>query len=196
MSSGEIYTKEFFDIIREGSRRSAERVVPIVLEYIQPKSVIDVGCGTGEWLAVFKKHGVDYVLGLDGHYVDRHWLSIPADQFVAVDLRYSMGNRWGKFDLVVSLEVAEHLPEWSASTFVNYLTELGPVVLFSAALPGQEGTDHINLQPFEYWADHFARHSYVPRFHIREKLRDIPGIEPWYAQNIVFFVHEGIDLGY
>lgn len=65
------YTSEFFDNIRNGSLRSAQVVVPIAIELARPKSVVDVGCGDGTWLSVFRHLGVNDTLGLDGDYVNR-----------------------------------------------------------------------------------------------------------------------------
>ena len=93
---------------RESGRRSARRVVPLVLELIHPRSVVDVGCGVGTWLSVFREHGVEDVRGIDIEGV-AGLLEIPLDQFLAHDLtRPIEPDR--QFDLVVCLEVAEHLP--------------------------------------------------------------------------------------
>ena len=51
-----------------------------------------------------------------------------------------------RFDLALSLEVAEHLPPECGSEFVQTLTDLSSVILFSAAIPFQGGTDHLNEQ--------------------------------------------------
>jgi 2-polyprenyl-3-methyl-5-hydroxy-6-metoxy-1,4-benzoquinol methylase len=56
-----------------------------------------------------------------------------------------------EFDLVVSLEVAEHLPASAADQFVNTLVKHGKKILFSAAIPGQGGQDHLNEQWPDYW---------------------------------------------
>lgn len=47
MSSREsqLYTNDFYDWQQEGSKRSAREIIPLVVELIQPTSVIDVGCG-------------------------------------------------------------------------------------------------------------------------------------------------------
>lgn len=162
---------------------AANEVVPIVMELIQPASVIDVGCGIGTWLAVFEEAGVQETLGVDGEYVDRALLHIREEQFVTVDLihpfRYDK-----KFDLVVSLEVAEHLPESAADTFVETLISLGDTILFSAAIPGQGGQNHLNEQWPDYWQTKFAAHGY--QFHdvIREKIWWNKKVDVWYRQNM------------
>jgi cyclopropane fatty-acyl-phospholipid synthase-like methyltransferase len=61
---------------------------------------------------------------VDGAYVDRTLLEIPSERFQPADLRQPI--RVGRqFDLVVSLEVAEHLPAECAAAFVQSLTALG-----------------------------------------------------------------------
>lgn len=85
-------------------------VVPLVLQLIQPRSVVDVGCGLGAWLRVFQEAGISDIQGVDGPHVDTATLEIPAARFTAIDLRVAFGMA-RTFDLVLSLEVAEHLPE-------------------------------------------------------------------------------------
>ena len=180
-----IYTEEFFTEISEGT--SAAIVVPVVLQYVQPDSVVDLGCGLGGWLAEFKQRGATEVLGIDGDYVPRHLLQIPPKCFLAADLTQPL-NIGRRFDLAVSLEVAEHLPESSATSFVATLTDLAPVVLFSAAIPFQGGNHHINLQWPEYWADLFARRGFEVIDCIRELVWWNPRVSWWYSQNTFFFV--------
>ena len=62
----QIYTEEFYKTKKEGSRRTAEAIVPLVLALVKPQSVVDVGCGLGTWLSVFKDFGVKDVFGIDG----------------------------------------------------------------------------------------------------------------------------------
>lgn len=145
----QLYNEGFFQYLQEGSKRSAEQIVPILLELIQPQSVIDVGCGTGTWLSVFCEHGIEDIWGVDGDYVQEEALEIPKDRFLSHDLTKPLAlDR--KFDLAISLEVAEHLPCDSAEAFVDSLTQLAPVILFSAAIPFQGGVGHVNEQWQEY----------------------------------------------
>jgi hypothetical protein len=85
----EEYTEQFFQALREGVTRSAEVMVPIVVEMTRPASVVDVGCGAGGWLAAFARHGVRDYLGIDG-YAPEELLEIPRDRFLAADGR----SRW------------------------------------------------------------------------------------------------------
>ena len=183
------YKENFFKTFEEGSLRSAEAVVPLVLGLVRPTSVIDFGCGIGTWLSVFKAHGVADVLGLDGAYVKKEILRIPQNRFVPVDLEkpVRMGR---KFDLVVSLEAVEHLPEGCAGTFVDSLVAHGPLVLFSAAVPLQSGEHHVNEQWPDYWAKLFRDRGYVVIDCIRKQVWQKDNVEWWYAQNIMMFAEK------
>jgi len=183
------YTEEFYNWQQAESNSSAREIVPFVCELIRPGSVIDVGCGVGTWLSVFEERGVENFLGVDGDYVDRRLLQVEAARFQAKDLKQPlhMDNR---YDLVVSLEVAEHLPVECAATFIESLTNLGPVVLFSAAVPYQGGTDHINEQWPEYWNELFSARGYKVIDCIRKKFWHNDRVGWWYAQNIFLFVEQ------
>ena len=181
-----VYTHDFYEMIRSGSRRSAAVVVPIALELVRAKSVVDVGCGDGTWLAAFEQQGVTDAVGLDGDYVDRRLLQIPQDRFIPTDL-FAPFRLARTFDLAVSLEVAEHLPPAAAESFVRSLTALAPVVLFSAAIPFQGGMHHVNEQWPDYWAALFQSHDYLPIDGIRSRIWRNDQVEWWYAQNTLLF---------
>lgn len=181
-----IYTNKFFEERQTQAWQNASRIVPKVLEVIQPGSVIDVGCGTGEFLAVFKEHGIENILGIDGAYVDRNLLTISQENFIPFDLNqpFTLDHT---FDLVICLEVAEHLKPESAEGFIASLTSLASIILFSAAIPYQGGTNHLNEQWPEYWADLFKQHNFVPIDALRRSIWHDREITFPYRQNILFF---------
>jgi SAM-dependent methyltransferase len=180
------YSEDFYKLIGEYSQQSAKEIVPLVLKLIPCDRVIDVGCGDGTWLKVFKEHGVEEIVGVDGDYVSEDTLVIPKEQFISFDLQKPLKiNK--QFDLVVSLEVAEHLPAECAQTFIDSLTSLGPVILFSAAIPYQGGENHINEQWPDYWEKYFFEKDYVVIDCLRKKIWNNENVAYWYSQNIFIF---------
>jgi SAM-dependent methyltransferase len=180
------YSSDFYAVQQGGSVASAEIVVPHVLSLFPVSSVLDVGCGVGGWLQVFARQGITDYLGVDGDYVSRDMLKIPAERFRPADIT-SLPDFGRSFDLVCSLEVAEHLPAECAGQFVAALVKAAPVVLFSAAVPYQGGTAHLNEQWPTYWAGLFARHGYVAVDCVRPSIYGNQHIEWWYRQNILIF---------
>ena len=181
------YDHAYYDSHSRTARRSAEVVVPIVMELLAPRSVCDVGCGPAIWLSVFADHGVEEVLGVDGDHVERDTLQIDPARFVAADLEQGV-PAVGAFDLAVSLEVAEHLPASAAQGFVEGLVGLAPAVLFSAAVPGQDGLGHVNEQWPTYWRKLFREHDYRLIDCVRPRVWDSGKVKFWYRQNMLLFV--------
>jgi SAM-dependent methyltransferase len=189
MSDVKPYNNNFYQSQREGSLRSAEEIVPLIIKIINPQSVIDVGCGMGTWLSVFKKLGVEDIQGVDGDWGPRQMLKISNNQFLPFDMTKPL--RLGRqFDLVMSLEVAEHLPERCAKQFVDSLTGLGAVVLFSAAIPLQGGAEHQNEQWPDYWAKLFLENNYEVIDCLRKHIWNNNKITYWYSQNILLFINK------
>lgn len=184
------YDDAFYDETAAWSASSAAVVVPMLVELVRPSSVIDVGCGRGQWLAAFQRAGVDDVLGLDGPYVPRSELAIDPESFRAVDLERppALGR---VFDLAVSVEVAEHLEPGTAGSFVGYLCSLAPVVCFSAAIPGQGGVRHVNEQWPAYWARLFADRGFEALDVLRPVVWEHPEVAFFYAQNLMLYVQAG-----
>ena len=164
-------------------------VAPIVLELTGARSVVDVGCGTGDWLSVFRELGVDDVRGYDGGEAASD-LKIPLDHFQRCDLTLPL-NPGRQFDLAICLEVAEHLDAIHATTLVKSLVALAPVVLFSAAIPGQGGIHHVNEQWQDYWVHHFALAGYASVDCIRPRIWNSQSVNTWYAQNILLYIDRG-----
>ena len=186
MDNAHIYDEKFYRAQKDGSFRSAEATLPHVAEFIHPRTVVDVGCGVGTWLAVWQKNFGAEIFGIDGDYVDRSQLLIDEKFFHPANLeeRISLNRR---FDLAMTLEVGEHLSPARADSFVEDLTRLSDVILFSAAIPAQGGVNHINEQWQSYWAEKFSRRGYVTVDCIRPKIWANPAVELWYCQNILLY---------
>lgn len=183
-ASATIYTVDFYNRIGDGAHSSAAAVVPRVVELVRPETVLDVGCGEGWWAAEFAHHGCD-VQGVDGEHIDPSRLRIPHNRYQVVDLAAPTGTLHA--DLAVCLEVAEHLPATAADTLVANLVYAAPVVLFSAAVPGQTGVDHQNCQWPQYWIDKFAYHGYEASDCLRWEFWNDERVDNWYRQNMLLF---------
>jgi SAM-dependent methyltransferase len=187
----EQYDQGFFDDQVPLSISSADAVVPSIVTLLAPQSVVDVGCGVGTWLAAFKRAGVPVVHGFDGAYARRAGLLVDDAEFTAVDLTRPLaaGRR---FDLALSLEVGEHLPESAAALLVQSVTRLAPAVLFSAAFPGQGGTNHVNEQWPVYWQALFARHDFAVLDPIRPLVWSDDRVAWWYRCNMFLYVDRAL----
>lgn len=184
------YGTAFYRKISLEGAQSARIVVPRIIKLCNPQSVVDVGCGPGTWLAEFERNGVSDCLGYDGPWVREEALEIPKERFVRKDLACGVKSD-RTFDLALSLEVAEHLPESSAGIFVESLCALAPVVVFSAAIPQQGGTHHVNEQWQDYWAEKFLQRGYSPYDLLRPLIWSEAGVGAHYPQNTIVYVREG-----
>jgi hypothetical protein len=194
------YNKNFYNEQWLGSYKKAKIILPIVLD-ILPKinSAVDFGCGTGVWLSVLHDLGVNDIMGYDGAWVEKEMLRIPVENFKAVELdkKYFIERR---YDLAMSIEVAEHLPEEAARIFVETLTKASDIVLFSAAIPMQGGQNHINEQWQDYWCNIFKDFGYIGTDIIRRKIWNQWNIEEILGnggggvskQNIILYINSRI----
>jgi len=180
------YGRDFYQSNSAHARQSACELLPLVLDIVEPRSVVDIGCGTGTWISVCSELGIDDVLGIDGGFCSPDLLEIPTSQYQVIDLAlpFSLGRR---FDMAICLEVAEHLPESSAAGLIKSLVELVPCILFSAAIPGQGGTSHLNEQWPDYWVRLFSRHEYKALDWIRPRIWNNEKVAWWYSQNSLLF---------
>jgi SAM-dependent methyltransferase len=185
------YDEDFYAAFRGGVTSSARRIVPLIMSRFAPASVVDVGCGIGEWASVFSECGVSRIVGIDGDHIPRDMLLIPRDCFIAQDLTRPLLLR-DRFDLAVCLEVAEHLPPSCADQLVGDLVHLAPTVLFSAAIPHQGGVQHVNERWQSYWAQRFARWGYEPVDVVRPAVWEDFDVMPWYAQNMLIYARREV----
>lgn len=189
-SPDSLYGSDFHADRDARTRATARSVLAKVKEWIDPQSAADVGCGVGTWLAAAREVGIADVQGFEGPWAKTANLVLADNEvsFQNLEETVSMDRR---YDLVISLEVAEHLAPTRARDFVADLCELGDCVLFSAAIPMQGGTGHVNEQWQSYWADHFAAHGYVAFDPVRPLIWKDSSIAFWYRQNMLLYVREG-----
>lgn len=181
------YTRLFYKTQSSNSRESAEIVLPEVFDLVHPASVVDIGCGAGTWLRVARNIGAETILGLDGPWVSDKVLKVPRESFCTCDLS-NPPTETPSGDLALCLEVGEHLPASAAPGLVRFLTRIAPVVLFSAAIPGQGGHHHVNEQWHSYWAELFGKQGFRTADCLRGKFWNDERIAYWYRQNMLLFI--------
>lgn len=187
-----VYDSQYYAALVEGPAvRSAETISYWILKDLMPQNVVDVGCGTGALLEALRKKGCE-VFGLEhSEAALNYYCRIRGLDVLNFDLETSVFEDNRTFDVAISMEVAEHLPEKSADRFIDLLTRLSGTIVFTAAPPGQKGTDHVNEQPPSYWKSKFRQHGFEydqeisQRWH--ESWKTAGDVEPCYFRNLMIF---------
>jgi SAM-dependent methyltransferase len=186
-----VYNARYFEFVDREAMASAPGIVRHLVEQFAPSSVMDVGCGTGAVLAELRSAGVSTHMGLEYaeaalEYCRSRGLTVRKFDLEATDEPALPAS----LDLVISLEVAEHLPARVAGRFVALLTRAGAPVVLTAAPPGQGGTDHVNEQPRAYWVALFRAHGFDFDVETTAALSagwKAAGATWWYHQNVMVF---------
>lgn len=172
-------------------------IASLIFKTYQPKTIVEFGCGPGHLTRELDKLNIA-VTAIDG-FSNPDFKRAKSITFTKVDLNDQkaiaqfLGDK--KFDLAICTEVGEHLNPASSVHLVKYLTQSAPVVIFSAAVPGQGGHGHINCQPRELWHDLFSKSGFRLIDSFRQKLRDNETLAMWYKLNLLDYVSKDSGLG-
>jgi SAM-dependent methyltransferase len=168
--------------------------LPLFFRQHFPKSILDVGCGTGTWLRAAIDLGITDVCGLDGVDIAPEDLHVPEENFKCCNFAgpIDLGR---KFDMVMCLEVAEHLDAKYSENLIKTLTKHSDRVIFSAACPGQDGQHHVNCKWPDYWQALFNKFGFVCEDTLRWSIWNNSAIEPWYRQNVFVAVRNPVQAG-
>lgn len=151
----------------------------------------DIGAGSGAFAAEAQRRG-HQVMAYERSRVGRMLAQRQGVKCCPFDLRLEpAGVVASPADLVYCFEVAEHLPPHLGDRLIRFLTSVGPIVVFTAAQPGQGGAGHLNEQPRQYWSERFAVHQFVEHAELSRRLRNAfveRGVKgPWFARNIAVY---------
>jgi SAM-dependent methyltransferase len=158
-----------------------EKKADKIIELMVPKTVIDIGCGTGRTMVHFQHRGID-VRGIEASRVAIKNSEIP-HLIYRRDLRKPIDL--GRFDLAWCFEVAEHIHPQFVEVFVDNLVRAADVIAISAAPPGQGGEGHFNEQPQDYWVRKFQRRGYSLQ---KDWTHIMQSVNEFYSENMMVFI--------
>jgi hypothetical protein len=182
--TSESYNREFYEGLNRNNGQSAMYLAEYLIKRLNFTSAIDIGCGNGDLLKSFLNLGIKKLKGIEGN---RNFI-LQDDQFdVSIENLESQILFHKKYDIAICLEVAEHLDASFADNLISTLTNASDLIVFSAAVPGQGGTNHVNEQPPNYWALKFLAQGYTLIMDPREEIWNHQGIAPYYRQNILVY---------
>ena len=163
-----LYDSKYYNNLGSISYNAARIVLRDLYQIYPYTSLVDFGCGSASWLKaaneIIKKD--KKLTGIDGDYSKNIHIFNDAN-FIYKNLEDEVNIE--KHDLAISLETAEHLSPGRASSFVKDLCKASDVILFSAAVDGHGGTNHLNENNPSYWINHFKNNSYDPFIFLNRK---------------------------
>lgn len=190
-----VYNDKFYDDFGWEAQEMAKWFVPLLQRVLPFKTFVDVGCGEGHYLHWLTQNGYRTadLIGIEGSRTAI--IRSPVEHLlVRRDLRYPIKALELKYDLCMSLEVAEHIEEQYAQTFVNTLCGLSDTIVMTAAPKGQGGEHHVNEQDNHYWNEKMERSGFQMDVSalasidsgIHQKAAD-DYITPWLRKNLMVF---------
>jgi SAM-dependent methyltransferase len=180
-----LYQRSFFEMHLPW-RGEYDVIANRLSHYLDFSSVLDMGCGNGFMIARLAQLGRS-VVGIDRSIHALDWA--PQDLIPHISIAdLTKPLRLGRFDLLICVEVAEHLDAQFADTLVDSICEnSGGLVFFSAATAGQGGFFHVNEQPHDYWIARFRERDFTVDHEVtrslREDLSDNLNTMWWFAKN-------------
>ncbi|MGE4489309.1 MAG: class I SAM-dependent methyltransferase [Kiritimatiellales bacterium] len=187
----EIYSPRYYQTLVEPYvRTSAPQMAQSIFDTFRPASVIDVGCGSGALLAELHRQGVMRTVGLDASEAGLDMARARGLDVYPFNITTDHWEENERFDVAVSMETAEHLPPESALRYVELLCSLAPVVICTAAHPGQGGIGHLNEQPQDYWIARFSEQDMAldeQRVSNWQGVWRKAGVAGFYTNNLMIF---------
>lgn len=152
-----IYTKDFL-----------EGIASHIVEDIHPATVLDAGCAMGHLVAALRDLGVE-AYGID---VSEYAISQVRDDIKPYCVVGSLTDPLPdtlphKYDLVITIEVLEHLYAENGITAIRNLSQLSDTIIFSSTPDDFSDPTHLNVQQREYWARLFAAEGFFDNLNYR-----------------------------
>ena len=137
------------------------------------RRVLDAGCAMGLLVEALVARGID-AHGVD---ISEYAIAQAAPAVAGRCLVRSLNSADafdGRYDLIVCIEVLEHMPADEARAALAGICAHTSDVLFSSSPTDFGETTHVNVQPPEAWAEAFAREGFL-----RDLDYDASFITPW-----------------
>lgn len=162
----EPYTVEYYQAINEDEKEQAFSLTKAIAELYHPKSVVDLGCGTGLYLFPFGSSDVE-LLGVDISEAafDNRTRCMDRKYLKTMDIAEPSFSLPHKFDVALCLEVLEHIGNEKTKVLMENITKASDILIVSAAQPGQAGLNHVTLEPPEYWNKLFMEKGFKRDYH-------------------------------
>jgi SAM-dependent methyltransferase len=191
------YDSDYYDSVVEGPAvRSADVIAESIMASLHPNTIVDIGCGTGALLESFRRKRCT-VFGLEYSDAALEYCRMRELEVKKFDVRKDTIDLKDHFDVAISMEVAEHIPAKNADRYIALLTSLSNTIIFTAAHPGQGGTDHLNEQPPSYWKAKFRKFGFVfdemLSLQLQKVWEDSGSVMIWYCQNLMVFVEGNVN---
>lgn len=149
------------------------KVADGIVRDLHPTSALDAGCAMGFLVEELRKRGVD-ASGID---VSEYAISAAHDSVREHVRVASLGEPLGRrYDLVVCIEVLEHIPAAEADAAIANLCAASDRLLLSTTPEDFGEASHVNVRPPEAWSAALAREGFF-----RDLERDFSYITPWAA---------------
>ena len=191
-----VYDRDYYEnAVEAAAAAGAGAIAASICTHLRPRTLLDVGCGSGALLEWVKGRGVE-VRGLELSEAALELCRARGLNVERFDLEKDVLEDPRRYDVVVSMEVAEHLPERVADRYIELLCRVAPRIVFTAAPPGQGGTDHVNEKPREYWVTRFERKGFRAQPELEKRWRDDwrrAGVVGWYWQNLMILMAREAD---
>ncbi len=191
MRKSKLYKPKFYASVTLRAQTTAEIVTELISSTFTISSFIDIGCGDGLWsrkmLEKCDNKIKGYAIDLPG-VRPKELQQVASDiQFIELNLNSNPYIPERQFDLAFCTEVLEHLEEHAALLLLNSIAANCDLLVFSAAVPGQGGTGHINEHPQEYWDSQLQKRGFRPFDVIRPAIIELE-VPSYYKNNLILYV--------
>ena len=153
------------------------------LAYKEAKTVVDFGCGLGDYAKAFKADGYK-VEAYDGN-PSTETLSGGIGKVLDLSKPFYLGK---KFDVVLSLEVGEHIPKEFEDQFIDNITKHAKKhLIISWAVVGQGGDGHVNCANNDYIIGQIVDRGFKHNGKDSQTIRDAATNASWFSYTIMVF---------